>query len=150
MKVINKEIGIPVCVQVNNVRYIIPGDRKIYFLPDEAYDAYKELFFIIQPPKPKLQEKTLFQKFEPQISTSTLIQDITIPKKKMINNPKGNPNWSKYLYNVIDPEGNEYYNISLIKFCKQREDITYHALYGACMSGKSYKGYKVTRHLKKD
>lgn len=141
MMVVNKELGIPVCVQVNGVKYIIPGDRKSHFLPDEAYSGYKDLFIIAVPPAPKIPKFFIplenFKKTEES------------PKIKIVNNKKGNPGWSRYSYEIIDPEGKIYKDVSLLKFCKER-GLKFDMYYAACRQGIVYKGWKITRKKKEN
>lgn len=133
MKVINKDF-LPVCIEIAGVRYIIPGDKSVCFLPDSAFDAFKELFYIVEPPIKKEQEfiplETFLNKSNP---TLPLIRNLG----------KGN---KKYIYTIIDSLGNVQKVRSLRKFCLER-GLKYDMYYNACKKGKTYKGYTITREL---
>ncbi len=146
MFVVNKEDGIPVCVEVNKVKYVIPGDRRRHFLPDEAYSLYKDLFYIVVPPAPKTSVPKfipldIFKKVE-----KSKIEEITIEPKR-VNNKKGNPNWSRYEYEITDPEGKVVVTNSITKFFKNL-GLRFDMYYSACRKGETYKGWKIIRRLK--
>lgn len=149
MKVVNKEIGIPVCVKVNGVKYVIPGDRKAYYLPDEAFEGYKNLFHIVVPPMPKVQKQFIpLEKFTVGISPATEIQPIeplAVPKKKRKRN--GNSNWVKWIYIITSPEGKTVEVGSLVKFCEEMK-MNFNVLYNACINNKLWNGWKVSRRSK--
>lgn len=146
MFVVNKEDEIPVCVEIKGVKYVIPGDRKRHFLPDEAFSLYRDLFYVVIPPAPKLNIPKFipldtFKKTEPE-----QVQQI-IKETRKANNRKGNPNWSKYEYEITNPQGETVITNSITKFFKNL-GMKFDMYYSACRHGETYKGWKIIRRLK--
>jgi hypothetical protein len=153
MRVVNKE-RIAQIVKHNGITYTVLGDGRAYYLPDECYDGYKDLFNIIVPPKPKIVFPNLKEVMNNVMPRSLLYDTKIEPEKRddLLENgaPRTKNNNFNWTYDLVGPDGTEYKGITKLKeFCMTAK-LKYENAIAAARNCKIYSGWKVTRYKKEE
>lgn len=136
MRVVNKT-GFPVSIIENGKKRTIPYDRAVYIVDDSCYDDYKELFHIVEPPKPVQEVEKKFTedefekyikdreknkrpldghkiKVEKYLNEKTGVKNTVVWMKKRKSTPK-----NKIVWNVINEQGERFENVDIKSWCKE-------------------------------